>query len=96
MIWNPDRECMGSGSLRSLQLDVLVRQLENVYKHVPFYRKKFDDAGVKPKDIATLEDLAKIPFTTKDELRQTYPFGLFAVDPSEIVEIHTSSGNWNI
>ncbi len=83
---------MGSDSLRKLQVDALVRQLKNVYKHVPFYRKKFDDAGVKPGDVTALEDLAKIPFTTKDELRQTYPFGLFAVDPSEIVEIHTSSG----
>ncbi|HUV09081.1 MAG TPA: phenylacetate--CoA ligase, partial [Spirochaetia bacterium] len=62
------------------------------YKKVPFYKEKFDKAGVKPSDIQSLEDIELLPFTTKDEMRLTYPYGLLAVDESEIVEVHTSSG----
>jgi len=75
-----------------MQDEALIKQVQNVYSKVPFYRKKFEEAGITPKDIRTLDDIQKLPFTTKDELRQTYPLGLLAVPSSEIVEIHTSSG----
>ncbi len=75
-----------------LQFARLKNLVERVYESVPFYREKLDAAGVKPADIHTLEDLAKLPFTSKDDLRDTYPYGLLAVPQSEIVEIHMSSG----
>ncbi len=79
-------------ALRRLQFARLKNLVERVYTNVPFYKKKFDDAGVKPSDVKCLEDLAKLPFTTKDDLRDTYPYGLLAVPQTEIVEIHMSSG----
>jgi phenylacetate-CoA ligase len=75
-----------------MQLANLKNLIEKVYDRVPFYKKKFDDAGISPGDIRSLEDLSKIPFTTKDELRETYPYGLLAVPEAEIEEIHMSSG----
>ena len=78
--------------LRELQLQRLRWSLEHAYDKVPHYRKKFDAAGVKPQDCRSLEDLAKFPFTTKSDLRETYPFGLFAVPMERIVRIHASSG----
>ncbi len=90
--WNEEMESRDPDSMRELQLENLVRVAETVYSNVPFYKEKFDKAGVKPGDIQELEDIEKLPFTTKDEMRETYPYGLLAVDPSEIVEIHTSSG----
>jgi phenylacetate-CoA ligase len=92
MMWNSKREGGDPGDMRKVQLESLRGLLERVYDRVPFYKRKFDEAGVKPADIGSLEDLAKLPFTTKDELRDTYPYGLVGVDESEIVEIHTSSG----
>jgi phenylacetate-CoA ligase len=92
MIWDKGAECRKTEDLRALQLQRLQELVTRLYIRVPFYRKKFDDAGIKPEDIRTLEDIAKIPFTTKQELRETYPYGLLAVDESEIVEVHTSSG----
>ena len=78
--------------LRALQLARLKWTLKRVYERVPHYRKKFDAARVKPKDLKTLADLAKFPFTAKADLRDTYPFGMFAVPMGEVVRIHASSG----
>ena len=92
MIWDPKFECMSIPELRDLQLERLKEVCERTYHRIPFYYQAFRKAGVKPKDINSLEDLSRLPFTTKDDLRDNYPFGLFAVPPSDIVEIHTSSG----
>jgi phenylacetate-CoA ligase len=78
--------------LQSLQLERLRRSLEHAYEHVSVYREKFDAAGVHPKNIESLADLAQFPFTTKKDLRDNYPYGMFAVPMSEIVRIHASSG----
>ena len=92
MIWNQEKESLGGKELRQEQLENLVRTVETVYRQVPFYKKKLDEAGVGPGDIQELEDISKLPFTSKEEMRTTYPFGLLAVDESELQEIHTSSG----
>ena len=78
--------------LAVLQLGRMRWSLRHAYENVPHYRKRFDAAGVKPKDLKTLADLAKFPFTTKADLRQNYPFGMFAVPMDKIVRIHASSG----
>jgi len=78
--------------LRDLQLSRLKWSLKRAYEKVPHYKKKFDAAGVQPKDLKTLADLAKFPFTAKADLRETYPFGMFAVPMDKIVRIHASSG----
>jgi phenylacetate-CoA ligase len=78
--------------LRALQLERLGRSLRHAYEKVPHYRRKFDAHGVHPDDLKSLADLAKFPFTTKQDLRENYPFGMFAVPMSEIVRIHASSG----
>ena len=78
--------------LRRLQLERLQWSLRHAYEHVPQYRKKFDAAGVKPADCRSLEDLRHFPFTAKADLRETYPFGMFAVPMDRIVRIHASSG----
>ena len=75
-----------------LQLKRLQKTVKIAYEKIPLYKQKFDDAGVKPEDIKTLKDIEKLPFTTKDDLRASYPFGLFAVPYDDIVEIHASSG----
>ena len=92
MIWNSDAECLERGDLLKEQSGNLAALVEKVYQRVPFYRKKLDKAGVRPADIQSLEDIRKLPFTTKDEMRETYPYGLLAVDETDIVEVHTSSG----
>jgi phenylacetate-CoA ligase len=79
-------------ALRALQLERLQWSLQHAYDKVPHYRRKFDAAGVKPGDCRSLEDLARFPFTTKADLRDTYPFGMFAVPMDRIVRIHASSG----
>ncbi|MFZ0070735.1 MAG: phenylacetate--CoA ligase PaaK [Xanthobacteraceae bacterium] len=78
--------------LRALQLARLKSALHTCYERVPHYRRKFDAAGVHPSDLKQLDDLARFPFTSKDDLRQNYPFGMFAVPMDEIVRIHASSG----
>jgi phenylacetate-CoA ligase len=78
--------------LREVQLARLKWSLKRAYERVPHYRKKFDAAGVKPKDLKTLADLSKFPFTAKADLRDTYPFGMFAVPMDEVVRVHASSG----
>ena len=76
-------------ALQSFRLSATIRR---VYENVPFYRAKMDEAGVAPEDIQSIADLAKLPFTIKQDLRDNYPYGLFAVPMSEVVRIHASSG----
>ncbi|MCX8041330.1 MAG: phenylacetate--CoA ligase [Thermodesulfobacteriaceae bacterium] len=92
MFWNREVETMPQEILKELQLQRLKEVVKRAYERVPFYRKKFEEVGLKPQDIKTLEDIKYIPFTSKAELREVYPFGIFAVPLSEIVEIHSSSG----
>ncbi len=92
MIWNKEIECMSRDQLSAIQSERLVKTVKHVYDNVAFYRKKMDDIGLLPGDIKGIEDLDKLPFTTKNDLRDNYPFGLFAVPHSEIVRIHASSG----
>ena len=90
--WNREIEFMAPDQLRALQSDRLREVVKLVYEKVPYYRQKLDDAGVKPQDIKSIDDITRLPFTTKEDLRETYPFGLFAVPMEEIVRIHASSG----
>lgn len=92
MFWNEEEECMAPEKKEQLQLERLQAVVKRAYKNVPYYRERFDDAGIKPGDIKTLKDIEKLPLTTKDDLRAAYPFGMFAVPRKEIVELHTSSG----
>jgi phenylacetate-CoA ligase len=92
MIWNTDFEALDRPGLSRFQGERLGRLVDVLYRKVPFYRKKIDAAGLKPHDIQSIADIARLPFTTKDEMRDVYPYGLLAVDLREIVEIHTSSG----
>ena len=92
LIWNPKAESMLTKERELLQLDRLQGIVKYAYEKIPYYKKSFDAAKVKPSDIKTLKDLTKLPFTSKDDLRSAYPFGMFAVPHEEILEIHTSSG----
>ncbi len=92
MIWNEKYEKMGADERKKLQSERLVALVKMVYEKVPFYKKKFDDAGITPADIQSVDDIHKIPFTTKAELRDVYPYGMLASDKSEIIEVHMSSG----
>lgn len=85
-------ETMSSEQMRELQLQRLKRCVHYTYERVPFYKAKFDEIGLKPEDIRTLEDISKIPFTVKSDLRDNYPYGLRAVDMDDIVRVHASSG----
>jgi phenylacetate-CoA ligase len=85
-------EYLDAESLAALQLGRLQRVVARVYEHVPHYRRAFDEHGLKPGDLATLDDLRKLPFTDKETLRVNYPFGMFAVPMVEVQEIHASSG----
>ena len=95
-MWNKNAETMEPKQLKILQGERLKALVEKLYERVPFYRKKFDEQKVLPKDINSIEDISRLPFTTKDELRTTYPFGLLAVHRDDIVELHTSSGTTGI
>lgn len=90
--WDQEKECMPLEQLKELQLRRLKETVYRVYAFVPAYQRKMDEAGIKPDDIKTLDDLKKLPFTTKQDLRDNYPFGLFAVPMSDVVRIHSSSG----
>ena len=92
MIWNEKMETMSREELTKLQSERLVATVKRVYENVPAYRAKMDAIGLKPEDIRGVEDLSKLPFTTKADLRENYPFGLFAVPQDEIVRVHASSG----
>ena len=91
-IWNSHFECMERDELRKVQNERLMETVERVYFNVPYYRHKMQEAGLGPESIRSLDDLARLPFTSKQDLRDNYPFGLFAVPMSEIVRIHASSG----
>ena len=92
MIFNPKYECMDREQLRALQSERLIKTVKTCYEKSPFYRKKMDELGVTPDDIKSIDDITKLPFTTKFDLRDEYPFGLQVVPNSEIVRIHASSG----
>ena len=92
MYWNKAYECMDRGRLEALQTERLIHTVQRVYYNVPFYRDRMQQSGLQPEDIQSLDDLKKLPFTTKQDLRDNYPYGMFAVPLSEIVRIHASSG----
>jgi len=92
MIWNEFIECMDRERLAKLQSERLSAMVERLYYNVPFYRQKFQKNGIEPGDIKNLDQLKDLPFTTKQDLRDNYPFGLFAVPASEVVRVHASSG----
>jgi len=91
-MFQPEIETMSREDIRTHQLEKLKWQVKRVYENVPMYRERMDDAGVKPEDIQSLEDIAKLPFTTKQDLRDYYPYDLLAVPKKDIVRIHASSG----
>jgi len=91
-IWNRHFETMDRDGMRQVQSERLRETVERVYFNVPYYRNKMQEAGLGPESIHSIDDLAKLPFTTKQDLRDNYPFGLFAVPMSEIVRVHASSG----
>lgn len=90
--WNRTYECMSRDELIRIQTERLIHTVKRVYHNVPPYRDKMQKAGVEPGDIRTIDDLKKLPFTYKQDLRDNYPYGMFAVPLSEIVRIHASSG----
>lgn len=92
MIWNPEVECLTRKQMEEIQLSRLQDVVHRAYENVPFYRKKFDEIGLLPSHIQSLKDIEKIPFTTKDDLRDHYPYDLFAVPMKQIVRLHASSG----
>uniref|UniRef100_UPI0040565AA9 phenylacetate--CoA ligase family protein n=1 Tax=Acetatifactor sp. TaxID=1872090 RepID=UPI0040565AA9 len=91
MIWSKE-ETMSRAEIEEIQLTRLIATVQQNWDKVPAYRKKMEEAGVKPEDIQTLKDLAKLPFVTKQDLRDNYPFGMFAVPKEELVRVHASSG----
>ncbi|SKA08967.1 AMP-binding enzyme [Trichlorobacter thiogenes] len=91
-IWDTQHECMPREELEQLQLERLQATLNRVYKNVRCYQNKFNEKGIVPEDITSLADLSRLPFTTKEDLRLNYPYGMFAVPLREVVRIHSSSG----
>ena len=91
-IFTPEIECASREKLELIQLERLKKTVERAYNNVPFYKNKFDEAGLRPEDVKTLADIKKLPFTVKQDLRDNYPFGLFAVPKHDLVRIHASSG----
>lgn len=92
MIWNETIECMDRERLVHLQSERLTAMVERLYYNVPFYRRQFHQLGLEPGDIRHIDQLKDLPFTTKQDLRDNYPFGLFAVPASEVVRLHASTG----
>jgi phenylacetate-CoA ligase len=91
-IWDPQCECTDRAELEQLQLERLEATLTRVARHVPFYRKRFAEIGFDPDDFRSLEDLRRLPFTTKGDLRENHPYGMFAVPLRDVVRVHASSG----
>jgi phenylacetate-CoA ligase len=91
-VWNPACECMPRKGLKALQLMRLKKVVKTAWDKIPYYRKKMEVAGVAPKDIRSLADLTKLPFTTKEDLRGCFPYNAFAVPMEKVVRIHASSG----
>lgn len=92
MYWEVEKECIDRETLKQLQLERLQATVLRVYLNVPFYRKKFDELGIDPDDLRSLDDVRRLPFTTKDDLRVSYPYGMFAVPLREVVRVQASSG----
>lgn len=92
MIWNPEIECAEREQMHELQSNRLTGMVKRMYDNVPFYRNKFDEIGLEPGDIKTVDQLKDLPFTNKNDLRDNYPFGLFTVPQTDVVRIHASSG----
>ena len=92
MYWEPDKECMAREDLEQLQLERLQSTLYRVGTHVPFYKKKFDELKFNYDNVRSLDDLRRLPFTIKQDLRDNYPYGLFAVPLRDVVRVHSSSG----
>ncbi|HSA79121.1 MAG TPA: phenylacetate--CoA ligase [Nitrospirota bacterium] len=92
MFWEPDKETISREELAQLQLERLESTLNRVYMNVPFYRRRFDELGINIEDMQSLDDIRRLPFTTKNDLRDHYPYGMFAVPLREVVRIHASSG----
>lgn len=92
MIWNETIECASRDEMRKIQSERLVDTVQRIYHSIPSYRHKMQEAGLVPSDIRSIDDLVKLPFTTKQDLRDNYPFGMFTVPMSEIVRVHASSG----
>ncbi len=92
MIWNEKMECIGREDIRKLQSERLQKVVAYVQTHSPFYRERLERQGVKPEDIRTIDDIRRLPFTVKEDLRDNYPFGLFSQPVKDIKEIHVSSG----
>ena len=90
--YQPEIEAAPVEEIKKLQLERLQEQVKHVYANVPYYREKMDKAGVKPEDIRELADIAKLPFNYKQDLRDTYSYGMFAVPMKEVVRLHASSG----
>lgn len=90
--YNKEAETMPREQLKALQSERLCAMVKRVYEKTPLYRKRFDEIGLKPENIKSIDDISKLPFTTKQDLRDNYPFGLFAVPMEEVVRIHASSG----
>lgn len=91
-VWDPVNECLGREELEMLQFTRLRDTLDRVWRSVPCYQHKFREAGIIPQDVRSLADLGRLPFTTKEDLRLNYPYGMFAVPLREVVRIHSSSG----
>ncbi|HZV46208.1 MAG TPA: phenylacetate--CoA ligase [Thermodesulfovibrionales bacterium] len=92
MYWEGEKECINREALKQLQLERLQSTVLRVYMNVPFYRKKFDELRIDPDAFRSLGDLSKLPFTSKDDLRMSYPYGMFAVPLREVVRVQASSG----
>ncbi|KOH46740.1 phenylacetate--CoA ligase family protein [Sunxiuqinia dokdonensis] len=92
MIWNEKIECASRDEMKALQSERLIDTVQRIYHSIPSYRKKMQEVGLVPGDIKSIDDLSKLPFTTKQDLRDNYPFGMFTVPMSEIVRVHASSG----
>src|SRR5665811_806596 len=92
MIWNEKIECASRDEMSAIQSERLIKTVSRVYHNTPSYRAKMQEKGLVPGDIKSIEDISKLPFTIKSDLRDNYPFGMFTVPMSEIVRVHASSG----
>jgi phenylacetate-CoA ligase len=92
MIWNEKIECAIRDEMQAIQTERLIETIKRIYHNVPSYRQKMQETGLVPDDIRSIDDLSKLPFTHKSDLRDNYPFGMFTVPMSEIVRVHASSG----
>ncbi|HYQ60767.1 MAG TPA: AMP-binding protein, partial [Desulfatiglandales bacterium] len=92
MFWQKELETLGRRRLEQLQLERIGKSVQRAYRHIPAYKKKFAELSLKPSDIRSLRDVKKLPFTTREDLREGYPFGLLSVPREKVVRLHTSSG----